>query len=385
MLNNQDIWCPYSVAIGSSSGGSGESSITVDFALSETSENPVANKTITAALNEKADTTHTHTANEVGADASGSAASALVEAKAYTDSEIADAMAENQTVVEALDATIGTKANKTDIPTKVSELENDSGYLTEHQDLSEYAKTADVPNIKVNEAANAYTVNGHSVNADVPDNAKFTDTIPDLSPYAKKTDIPTELPANGGNADYATKSGTVDSLRIVDNYSDIFSTTLTDTHPCWNKKCSVQGQSQNPNEDNYIENAPETTSAVWYEVETIGAYFRAYQIARGCFTHQRKSFIRYMHDGVWSGWNDIYTSGNKPYVNGSVTAKYGERANVSFGFTPSMVLYRPASPKSNMPGSIYEATINVDDYGFTPNQSTYNQEDSCGFVYIAFR
>ena len=55
MLNNQDIWCPYSVAAGSSSSGSGESSVTVDFALSETSENPVANKTITAALNNKAD------------------------------------------------------------------------------------------------------------------------------------------------------------------------------------------------------------------------------------------------------------------------------------------------------------------------------------------
>jgi hypothetical protein len=31
------------------------------------------------------------------------------------------------------------------IPTKVSELENDSGYLTEHQDLSEYAKKSDIP------------------------------------------------------------------------------------------------------------------------------------------------------------------------------------------------------------------------------------------------
>ena len=29
---------------------------------------------------------------------------------------------------------------------------------------------------------------------------------PDLSEYAKKTDIPTELPANGGNADYATNA-----------------------------------------------------------------------------------------------------------------------------------------------------------------------------------
>ena len=81
MLNNQDIWCPYSVASGSSD-------------------------------------------------------SVLEEAKAYTDSEIADlingapttrdtlkeiadAMAENQTVVEALDAAIGTKANKTDIPTEL--------------------------------------------------------------------------------------------------------------------------------------------------------------------------------------------------------------------------------------------------------------------------
>ena len=106
MLNNQDIWCPYSVAVGSSSGGgSSESSITVDFALSETSENPVANKTITAALNNKADTTHTHTANEVGADASGSAASALVEAKAYTDTEI-----------EILNKALNNKADVSDIP-----------------------------------------------------------------------------------------------------------------------------------------------------------------------------------------------------------------------------------------------------------------------------
>ena len=119
MLNNQDIWCPYSVASGSSD-------------------------------------------------------SILEEAKAYTDSEIADlingapttrdtlkeiadAMAENQTVVEALDAAIGSKANKTDIPTKVSQLENDSGFLTEHQDLSEYAKSIDVNAALGNKADISYT------------------------------------------------------------------------------------------------------------------------------------------------------------------------------------------------------------------------------------
>ena len=213
MLNNQDIWCPYSVAVGNSGGGSSGSPITIDSALSETSGSPVANKVITAALNEKADIMHTHSVDEIGADASGSAASALEEAKAYTDSEItdlingapttrdtlkeiADAMDENQTVVEALNAAIGTKANKTDIPTKVSQLENDSGYLTEHQDLSEYAKAtevntavtsinatlstkankSDIPSELPANGGNADTVNGHSVEADVPADAVFTDT-----------------------------------------------------------------------------------------------------------------------------------------------------------------------------------------------------------------
>ena len=164
MLNNQDTWCPYSVSEGSSI------AITVDSSLSDSSKNPVENKVVTAAINNKADISHTHSANEVGADPMGSAESALASSKEYTDSEIAglingapttldtlkeiaDAMAENKTVVEALDAAIGTKADKTDIPTKVSELENDSGYLTEHQDLSDYAAKTDIPT-KVSELEN---------------------------------------------------------------------------------------------------------------------------------------------------------------------------------------------------------------------------------------
>ena len=33
------------------------------------------------------------------------------------------------------------------VPTKVSQLENDKGYLTQHQDLSAYAKKTEIPTV----------------------------------------------------------------------------------------------------------------------------------------------------------------------------------------------------------------------------------------------
>lgn len=44
----------------------------------------------------------------------------------------------------AAEAAIALKADKTELPKKVSELENDSGYLTEHQSLEAYAKKTEV-------------------------------------------------------------------------------------------------------------------------------------------------------------------------------------------------------------------------------------------------
>ena len=240
MLNNQDIWCPYSVAAGSSSGGSSESSITVDFALSETSENPVANKAITAALNDKADTTHTHTANEVGADASGSAASALQEAKSYTDSEI-----------EILNEALNNKANASDLPdlsvyalkskygdttinvgrkdgSDMGKYSTAEGYNTTASGYCSHAEGRDTTASSFCSHAGGYkttVLHNHevaygrynesnnntlfSIGDGTADDARHnafeitttggklhdksiatTDDIPDLTPYAKKTDVP---------------------------------------------------------------------------------------------------------------------------------------------------------------------------------------------------
>ena len=64
------------------------------------------------------------------------------------------------------------------VPTKVSELENDAGYLTEHQSLVEYAKKSEIPNVPTNISA---------FNNDVG----YLTEHQDLTSYAKKTEIPT--------------------------------------------------------------------------------------------------------------------------------------------------------------------------------------------------
>lgn len=110
-----------------------------------------------------------YTATEVGADQSGSAARALADAKEYSDGtyiqstaytdaaiaalingapstldtlkEIADAMLENESVVQALETAIGTKANET-------EYQAHAGNKTVHVTASEKAKIQEIDTVK---------------------------------------------------------------------------------------------------------------------------------------------------------------------------------------------------------------------------------------------
>ena len=63
------------------------------------------------------------------------------------------------------------------IPTKTSELQNDSGYLTEHQDLTNYATKDDIPSL-----------NGYAAEQWVGEQGYFTEHQ-DLSGYATKTQL----------------------------------------------------------------------------------------------------------------------------------------------------------------------------------------------------
>ena len=127
-----------------------------------------------------------------------------------------------------LDTEIAKKADITSIPSKVSELTNDSNYQTVEQISStvttEIAKViADAPENFDTLKEMSDWIAGHeddasAMNSAISDNktaitalqsgkadkSEIPTTVSELtdsSSYAKKTDIPTTLPANGGNAD----------------------------------------------------------------------------------------------------------------------------------------------------------------------------------------
>ena len=68
-------------------------------------------------------------------------------------------------------------AKKTDIPTKVSELNNDAGYLTQHQDLSTYALKSEIPD-----------VSGFANKSEIPDVSGYL-TADDVSGFQTETQV----------------------------------------------------------------------------------------------------------------------------------------------------------------------------------------------------
>lgn len=159
-----------------SGGGSGGGSvvIVVDPALSETSENPVQNKAVTAGINEAkavAQTAQT-TANE----AKDAAGTAEQNAKDYTDDQL-----KNYAKTEDLPT----------VPTKVSELDNDAEYIT----------SADIPSI--------------------PDVSGLA-TKEEVSAVEKKIPIvPTEVSAFNNDAGYQTSNDVQEAIKGKANTSDV--------------------------------------------------------------------------------------------------------------------------------------------------------------------
>ena len=101
------------------------------------------------------------------------------------------------------------------------------------------------------------------------------------------------------------------NIRYDTQYTDIFSSSLTSSHACWNKFCSIVGTE--------IDGSPKPDWAEWWEVLTLGVDSRAVQIAWGCYGHQRCMYIRYKHDSTWSSWDRLISASCLSYDETSNT------------------------------------------------------------------
>lgn len=167
-INNQEPDTNGNINISTGGGGTG-TNITVDSTLSSTSNNPIANKAVYAALNNKLDKTgiaayatrdssgnviiNTYATknelsgcvksiNNITPDSSGNV---TITVSGGTGGNITVDSALSSTSTNAIQNRVVQQeftSVRAAIPTKVSQLTNDSGYLTQHQSLDGYVKTS---------------------------------------------------------------------------------------------------------------------------------------------------------------------------------------------------------------------------------------------------
>lgn len=154
--------CPFKVAPAVGGGGGSD---TVDEFLNIASTNPVQNKAIKAELDKKANSKHSHNVADI--------------------SDFPDIP--DETAISGMGFTKNSgdysKPNggipKTDLAADVqASLNKADTALQQHQSLAGYVKSDDerLTNARPANGGNADTVNGHTINADVPADAVFTDT-----------------------------------------------------------------------------------------------------------------------------------------------------------------------------------------------------------------
>lgn len=160
----------------------------------------------------------------------------------------------------------------------------------------------------------ANTVNGHSVHSDVPADAVFTDTVP------------TSLPANGGNADYATNAGnaeTVGGHNVNADVPDIaFAKNLDGEHSA--ASLLNDGTYYCSSWTGYPSNALDAqgTLIVKNYHNNGAASWWSYRFFIS--PHSYNIWVGLVADNKWYGWKEISTTPIKSVQVGGTTDSYGK-------------------------------------------------------------
>lgn len=152
-------------------------------------------------------------------------------------------------------------AKEEDIPTKTSQLTNDSGYLTEHQSLEGYA-TEDYVKAKIAEAelgggegGESIDLSGYALKSDLPtktsqltNDSGYLTAVPEG--YAKTEDIPTKTSQLTNDSGYLTEHQSLAEYakkeeiptKLADLTEDETHRTVTDAEKeTWNAKSDFSG------------------------------------------------------------------------------------------------------------------------------------------------
>ena len=145
----------------------------------------------------------------------------------------------------------------------------------------------------------------------------YTKTESDAK-YAQKTDIPSSLPANGGNADYATNAGNADKLdgKHASDFADNIYKRYPGGGDCNN--ATTQGVYS------VSTNSPNAPDANYYYILTVdvagdGTWIRQTAIP---VIFESKVYQRMYINGVWGAWYNVTPIKSTGWIT-SPTDQYG--------------------------------------------------------------
>lgn len=147
------------------------------------------------------------------------------------------------------------------VPTKVSQLENDSGYITEHQDLTPYAKTTDLTAHTGNSTVHVTAEEKAAWNG----KSNFSGSYNDLSDKPTIPTVPSKVSAFTNDAGYLTQHQDISGKA---NASDLTSHTGNTTvhitaseRTAWNAKSNFSGSYNDLKDKPTIPTVPTKVSA----------------------------------------------------------------------------------------------------------------------------
>ena len=311
--------------------------VTIDDTLSDTSEHPVQNKVITNALNTKANLT-----------------------------DIPTSLPANGGNADTLDGKHASDFALSDNPSIEGEIKLlRANNATTTSTIFAWEETARIRNIDPNAEKQTYTdlivtpegiytegfSNGEiKVRKNIADggNAATLETH-HASDFALKTDIPTTLPANGGNSN--TTNHQIN--HYLGQNVDILTYAASDNCP-YNLNTKVRIMNSPTCPTNYGYNAAEND--FWYDIyklDNLWVQIKAYDVRRNV------EFINSCVNGTWSGWIRCNDGGNAATVNG-----YTVNANVPAGFSPDNMMSKTNPTGTGSFSLNRKADTTIGDYSF---------------------